>query len=68
MTVLPSMVFVVYNDGAAGSYFTKGAVPMEPRNEPASPDIAFAAELFAKLPADSQEALIALIKSLLSEQ
>ena len=41
---------------------------MEPRNEPASPDIAFAAELFAKLPADSQEAIIALIKSLLTEQ
>lgn len=41
---------------------------MEPRNESVSLDIAFAAELFAKLPVDSQEALIALIKSLLSEQ
>lgn len=41
---------------------------MEPRNEPASLDVAFATELFAKLPADSQAALIALIKSLLSEQ
>lgn len=59
---------VVYNGDTAGSYFTKGAVPMEPRNESVSPDIAFAAELFAKLPANSQEALIALIKSLLSEQ
>ena len=41
---------------------------MEPRKEPISPDIAFSAELFAKLPAESQEALIALIKSLLSER
>ena len=58
----------MYNDGAVGSYFTKGAVPMETRPEPVSPDIAVTAELFAKLPVDAQEALIALIKSLLSEQ
>lgn len=41
---------------------------MESLNEPASLDTMFAAELFAKLPAEAQEALIALIKSLLSEQ
>lgn len=41
---------------------------MEPRNEPVSLDTVFAAELFSKLPAEAQEALIALIKSLLSEQ
>lgn len=43
---------------------------METRPEPAPLDLntAFAAELFSKLPAEAQEALIALIKSLLSEQ
>ena len=41
---------------------------METRPEPVSPDTAVTAELFAKLPVDAQEALIALIKSLLSEQ
>ncbi len=41
---------------------------METRSEPASLNTAFAAELFAKLPVETQEALIALIKSLLSEQ
>ena len=59
---------MIYNDSAVGSYFTKGAVLMEPHNEPISFDAAFAAELFAKLPADAQKILIALIKSLLSEQ
>lgn len=59
---------MLYNDGTAGSYFTKGAVPMETRLDPASPNTVFAAELFAKLPVDAQEALIVLIKSLLSEQ
>ena len=39
---------------------------MEPQNDPIS--LALTAELFAKLPADAQAALIALIKSLLSEQ
>lgn len=33
-----------------------------------SVDVAVAAELFAQLPAASQDALIALIESLLSEQ
>lgn len=43
---------------------------METRHEPVPLDLdtAFAAELFAKLPAEAQEALIALIKSLLSER
>lgn len=41
---------------------------METRPESVSLDIAFAAELFAKLPAEDQEALIAQIESLLSEQ
>lgn len=32
------------------------------------PETAAAAEMFAKLPADSQDAIISLIKSLLSER
>ena len=41
---------------------------MDSYNEPIPLDTALAAELFSKLSAEAQEALIALIKSLLSEQ
>lgn len=41
---------------------------MSTLNNTPSPETADAAELFAQLPTESQDALIALIKSLLSEQ
>lgn len=41
---------------------------METCAESTTLDTAFAAELFAALPVDTQEAIIALIKSLLSER
>ena len=60
-----------YNDDAAGSDFEKGAVSVMCKDEAEReilPETAAAAEMFAKLPADSQDAIISLIKSLLSER
>lgn len=53
---------------SAATYFNKGAVSMENFTKDIPPESAVAAELFAQLQKTAQEALIDLIKSLLSEK